>query len=109
MELYEFNHPLYNYVFSWEPGYCAVAFGFGSIYNPSNDNNAAWRPSHLFQKHPEPDRIHYVAIKDIQPGEEICIHYNPQVKDIFFADDGTFHRGEAVTDREIRGFKSYNL
>tara|TARA_B100001057_G_scaffold462896_1_gene516320 strand:- start:487 stop:978 length:492 start_codon:yes stop_codon:yes gene_type:complete len=104
-QMYGYMHPLHSYVFTWDSGKCAVAFGFGSIYNHSNDNNAAWRPSYLFLKNKEPERIHYVAVKDIQQGEEVCIHYAPSAGDLFFGEDGTFHRDGAVTDNEISKFR----
>ncbi len=51
----------------------AIVLGFGSIYNHSDNNNATWttdlnRNCYIFR-----------AIKDIQPGEEICTNYMKQV------------------------------
>ena len=104
VDMYDFSHPLHSYVFSWEAGTCAVAFGFGSIYNHSNDNNAVWRPSCAFLKKKKPDRIHYVAVKDIKAGEEICIHYNLKAGDLFFGGDGTFHSDKPLTEAEKSKF-----
>ena len=46
-----------------------IVFGFGSIYNHSNEYNAYW------VDHPECKAFRYIASKDIHPGEEIYIFY----------------------------------
>jgi SET domain-containing protein len=47
----------------------AVVLGYGSIYNHSDLNNATWKI--------DQDKKCYIffAIKDINPGEEICTNY----------------------------------
>lgn len=61
------------YVFSWnvptKREYVAIALGYGSIYNHSYEPNA------VYKCHP-PDAIEYVALRDIEPGEEVLINYN---------------------------------
>lgn len=52
-----------------ECGYNALVLGFGSIYNHSFENNAHY----LFDE--EKNVFVYQSIKDIQPGDQICISY----------------------------------
>ena len=47
----------------------AVVLGWASIYNHSDDNNAAWTTD------VEGRFFKFYAVKDIQPGEEICTNY----------------------------------
>jgi len=46
-----------------------IPFGYGCIYNHSNDNNAFW------QDHPETKAFQFIANRRILPGEEICTYY----------------------------------
>ena len=46
-----------------------VAWGYGSLYNHSNNPNADWID------HPTKKAFKFISIKDIQPEEEICINY----------------------------------
>ena len=64
------RHLLHDYVFDFYQSTNAVALGYGSMYNHSNDHSNA---SHMMKENP--DRIVFVAKRDIQPGEEILIHY----------------------------------
>ena len=66
---------LKNYAFQYPPGReertkCYVLpLGYGSIYNHSNNNNANWEKAeeHMF--------FNFIAVKDINKGEEICTNY----------------------------------
>lgn len=58
-----------------------LPLGNGCIYNHSNDNNATWRD------HPEYKAFQFVAVKDIEPGEEICTYYGGDS----YWDDGREH------------------
>ena len=62
---------LNDYVFTLnkEKDQYAIALGYGSIYNHSDDPNADW---HL---DPEKEQLRIVAIKDIQEGQEITVSY----------------------------------
>jgi SET domain-containing protein len=68
--------PFFNYRFSW-PRQGAhngnhdfvVAWGYGSLYNHSPRPNADWI-DHATEK-----AFQIVAVKNIQPEEEICINY----------------------------------
>ena len=48
----------------------ALALGYGSLYNHSYEPNARF----LF--HEDQDCLEFVALRDIEPGEEITINYN---------------------------------
>ena len=63
-----------DYRFNWPQGPNPIEqvlpLGYGCIYNHDDNNNAMWRD------HPEHNRIfQYFAVRDIQPGEEICTWY----------------------------------
>jgi hypothetical protein len=61
---YVFNNP-YNHDEFF------VAFGFGSMYNHSDD------PHMTYEYNPDENKIIFKAIKDIKKGEEIYISYGP--------------------------------
>jgi hypothetical protein len=59
------------YVFNWLPtkrDYVALALGYGSIYNHSDDPNARYEME-------MPDILRFIAIKPIRVGDEITIDY----------------------------------
>ena len=60
---------LSHYMFEWGKNTVAVALGFGSLYNHSYSPNARYEDVSRQMKN-------YVAIRDIQPGEEVTINYN---------------------------------
>lgn len=61
---YKFNYPAEGNVEEY-----VLPLGNGCIYNHSNDNNAYWR------NHPEHKAFQFIALKDIEIGEEICTYY----------------------------------
>ncbi len=63
---------LHDYYFLWSEHLeaCAIALGFGSLYNHQTFPNAN------FILDLDNDTIDIVAIKDIQAGEEITINYH---------------------------------
>jgi SET domain-containing protein len=69
---------LYDYCYDWGPGLNvgAVALGYGSLYNHSH------RPNARYFKKPAERVIEYVALRDIQPGEEIETNYNGDPNDL---------------------------
>ncbi|MGH1434809.1 MAG: SET domain-containing protein [Lewinella sp.] len=70
---------LHDYYFLWgDEGESAIALGFGSLYNHSSEANAD------YEMDIEMESLEIIAIKDIQPGEEITINYT----------DGEFHQTE---------------
>jgi len=63
------------YVFCWDSEeICAVALGYGSLYNHSYSANATYKTI-------EPDTIILRAFRDIKKGEEITINYNGKPDD----------------------------
>ena len=54
--------------------YVALPLGYGSIYNHSYEPNAS-------SLNVVPDIMEFVALKDIQQGEEITINYNGEPTD----------------------------
>jgi len=62
------NSVLRHHVFAWGER-LAVPTGYGPFYNHS------YKPNALHVKHLDISQIHYHAIQDIQPGEEITINY----------------------------------
>ncbi len=64
------NHTtLGSYYFSWGENACAIALGFGSLYNHSENPNA------MAVKCIEKAVIEFTALRDITPGEEITFKY----------------------------------
>jgi SET domain-containing protein len=64
---YRFCYPMGE---NWEE--YVLALGYGSIYNHSDTNNAMWR------NHPTYKAFQFYALRDIEPGEEICVNYGPE-------------------------------
>jgi SET domain-containing protein len=67
------THPgqtLYHYVFDWGTGYCALALGYGSLYNHS------YQPNCYYLKNKEGKSIDFLALRNIEIGEELLINYN---------------------------------
>ncbi|MBT8233320.1 MAG: SET domain-containing protein-lysine N-methyltransferase [Saprospiraceae bacterium] len=62
---------LHDYYFLWdiEKGTSAIALGYGSLYNHSDNNNAE------FELDIEHNLIRFIAIKPITAGEEITVDY----------------------------------
>lgn len=60
---------LKNYVFKKDKTNDALVFGYGSIYNHKDDNNAEWKIK---------DKLIVTALKDIQKGDEIFVHYGDE-------------------------------
>ena len=64
-----FNDYRFNYPTQGEIEELVIPFCYGCIYNHSNDNNAIWKD------HPYYKAFQFIAVKDIEPGEEICTYY----------------------------------
>jgi SET domain-containing protein len=74
MKYGESSTVLVDYRFNWPQGESkwekqVVAWGYGSLYNHSNQANAYWR-SNL-----EKGTFEFVCTKDIEIGEEILVYY----------------------------------
>lgn len=63
---------LHDYYFFWgeEEKECAIALGFGSLYNHSYDANAEY----ILDL--EENTIDFYCVKDIEAGDEITVNYN---------------------------------
>lgn len=73
---------LYHYTYNWptvdstqqrKQVSQAVIFGLGSMFNHSRDQNVGWRRDERAQL------ITYRALRDIGPGEELCISYGDRL------------------------------
>lgn len=62
---------LTKYEFMWDDEYEAIALGYGSLYNHSEEPNVEWDRD--FEK----NVFVFTALKDIEPGEELTIDYFP--------------------------------
>jgi SET domain-containing protein len=63
---YRFCYPMGE---NWED--YVLPLGYGCIYNHNDNNNAMWR------NHPIYRAFQFYALRDIEPGEEICTNYGP--------------------------------
>ncbi len=73
---YDLCRDLYRFVFDWGvegKKTVALAMGFGSFYNHSDDPNAVYERS-LFSR-----ELRFTTIKDIKSGEEIFINYGYKI------------------------------
>ncbi len=61
---HKFNYPSHGKVEEY-----VIPLGFGAIYNHSDNNNAFWRTNI------ENKTFEFVAIRDIEIGEEVCTYY----------------------------------
>ena len=63
---------LYNYYFLWgkKKKKCAIALGYGSLYNHAFEPNARYLADF------EANTLHFYAIRPIQAGEEITVNYH---------------------------------
>lgn len=68
--------PFFNYRFSYPREGAhngnhdfVVAWGYGSLYNHNHNPNATWID------HPTEKAFQFIALRDIQPHDEICINY----------------------------------
>ncbi len=78
------RHVHENYVFWWEHGKIATAWGFASLYNHSNDiANAGYR-----MRRTDAPAIEIYASQDIKAGQEIFLHYMHHKFDLEFNANG---------------------
>jgi len=72
------NYPkeLHDHFFAWPKNSSdsyALVLGYGSIFNHSEENNAAWETD------PSGYKFIFYATQDIHPGEEICTNYLKEI------------------------------
>lgn len=68
---------LHDYYFQWGGDRAAIALGLGSLYNHSERNNARFTLDYEF------GQIRFLAVRDIEAGEEITTNYragDPKMK-----------------------------
>jgi len=65
---------LAEYCFVWSETSVALALGYGSLYNHS------FTPNARYDDRPDRTKV-FIALRDIQPGEEITINYNGTPED----------------------------
>ncbi len=70
----EGTSPLADYVFVWDEGELALPLGFGALYNHSYSPNAYYEDTDHQSKC-------YIALRNIEAGEEITINYNGEPDD----------------------------
>lgn len=64
----------YDYIFNFPQASVnkeelVLPWGYGCLYNHSDDFNAYWRD------HPKYKAFQYIATRDIEVGEEVCTYY----------------------------------
>ena len=65
----------YYFLWGWEDNECAIALGYGSLYNHAYDPNARYLVDI------DHDAIEIIARRDIPAGEEITVSYNGDPED----------------------------
>ena len=68
---------LYEYYYLWgeHQNKCAIALGYGSLYNHTTDPNAEFTPDY------SDDTLIFTALKTIAAGEEITVDYQAGAKE----------------------------
>lgn len=68
---------LHDYYFLWgeKQNQCAIALGFGSLYNHAINSNAR------YELNLSENIIEIFAVRDIEAGEEITVNYNGEPGD----------------------------
>jgi hypothetical protein len=59
-----------GYCFEWDELHCAIALGYGSLYNHS------WHPNARYDHDHHDEVVSYTALRVIEAGEEITINYS---------------------------------
>jgi SET domain-containing protein len=92
------RHMLDDYLFKWKNANMAIALGYGSVYNHSNEPNATFRSL------TDISVIEFISRRVIEPGEEIFIHYLLGKSDIVFSGGGTMFSSAPVSARGAKLF-----
>ncbi len=71
------NTKLHDYYFmwGWDDDQCAIALGYGSLYNH------AYTPNAQYLIDIDNETIEFIALRDIQKGEEVTVSYNGDPED----------------------------
>jgi len=59
-----------GYCFEWDDDQCAIALGYGSLYNHS------WHPNARYDYDHDAGIVSYTAVRHIEPGDEITVNYS---------------------------------
>ena len=90
----------------------ALALGLGSLFNHSTrEQNVGWK------RNTETDVIVYTALRNIKPGEELCISYGTarlwfddvEAKDDTAGDNENDTGGETLAELELSGLGRMDL
>lgn len=93
-----------NYVFWWGPGEIATAWGYASLYNHANGDKA--NAKYRLRKTDYP-AIEIYAMRDIEVGEEIYLHYMHGRFNLEFAESGEWwNASDADMTLSLTGFDS---
>ena len=65
----------YYFMWGWDDDQCAIALGYGSLYNH------AYTPNAQYLIDIDNETIEFIALRDIQKGEEITVSYNGDPED----------------------------
>ena len=103
LETTESRHILHDHAFRWPGGKHCICLGYGSVYNHANNNNAQFK----FSKHKKHPVIEFVAVRDIEAGEEIFTHYIRGGRNAAFTDGGTLVADGQLTGIEMDFLKSF--
>ena len=77
---YKIKKDVYNfsdYQLEWNNDMAVIALGYGAIYNHSIEPNCYWEPDY------EENIIRFIAIKDIDIGEEILYNYGRVLNELY--------------------------
>ena len=67
---------LINYTYAWKKGESgAIVLGYGSLYNHS------YQPNARYERNFQHRVMEYIALRDIEAGEEVTINYNYVIDD----------------------------
>lgn len=98
----ESRHILHDHAFIWPDGRHCICLGYGSVYNHSNDNNSQFK----FRDNKVCPSIEFIAVRDIQPGEEIFTHYIRGGQHADFTEGGSLVAKGSLTGPELEFLKT---
>ncbi|KAG6877127.1 hypothetical protein C0993_010079 [Termitomyces sp. T159_Od127] len=81
-----------DYTFKWSDGRMALALGLGSLFNHSEQPNV----SYVLDRSTE--SIGYTTVRDIAPGEELCIFYG---HNLWFKPAGVSGKAASLSELDV--------
>ncbi|MFX1392219.1 MAG: SET domain-containing protein-lysine N-methyltransferase [Promethearchaeota archaeon] len=73
---------LNNYIFEWDKPDDESEYKNAIVMSPCEFLNHSYDPNISYEKNFKERTIKFIAIKDIQPGEELTINYNGKLNDL---------------------------